>query len=105
MFPGLPLRKGFSMKVKGAVHLNRPDLHILAAELGISERDVLLNDDILTVYNTSKECQEIVDDNALVPMVALTLNIPAEDISELKEVEEEPMEMDFDLDDMDMDDL
>jgi len=36
MFPGFKLREGFSMKVKGAVHLNRPDLHILAAELGIS---------------------------------------------------------------------
>ena len=105
MFPGLPLRKGFSMKVKGAVHLNRPDLHILAAELGIGERDVLLQDDILTIYNTSKTCQEIIDENALVPMVSLTLDIPSEDISELKEVEEEPVEMDFDLDEMEEDDL
>ena len=101
MFPGSKLREGFSMKVKGAVHLNRPDLHILAAELGIGTRDVLLNDDILTVYNTSKECQEIIDDDALVSMVALTLDIPSEDISELKEVVEEPIEMDFDLDDED----
>lgn len=105
MFPGSKLRKGFSMKVEGAVHLNRPDLHILAAELGIGTRDVLLKDEILTIYNTSKECQEIIDDNALVSMVALTLNIPPEDISELKEVVEEPVKMEFDLDDEDEDDL
>lgn len=105
MFPGFKLREGFSMEVKGAVNLNRPDLHILAAELGIGTRDVLLNDETLTIYNTSKECQEIIDDNALVSMVALTLDIPVEDISGLKEVVEEPMEMDFDLDDMDEDDL
>lgn len=101
MFPGFKLREGFSMKVKGGVHLNRPDLHILAAELGIGTRDVLLHDEILTVYNTSKECQEIIDDNALVSMVAITLNIPAEDISELKAVVEEPVEIEFDLDDDD----
>jgi hypothetical protein len=105
MFPGFKLREGFSMKVKGAVNLNRPDLHILAAELGITDRDVLLNDDTLTIYNTSKECQEIIDDDALVSMVSLTLDIPSENISELKEVEEEPVEMDFDLDDIDEDDL
>ncbi|WP_223897990.1 hypothetical protein [Sulfurovum sp. TSL1] len=93
------------MKIEGAVHLNRPDLHILAAELGIGTRDVLLKDEILTIYNTSKECQEIIDDNALVPMVALTLNIFPEDISELKEVVEEPVKMEFDLDDEDEDDL
>lgn len=105
MFPGFKLREGFSMKVIGAVHLNRPDMHILAAELGIGTRDVLLKDEILTIYNTSKECQEIIDDNALVSMVALTLNIPAENISELQEVVEEPVEIEFDLDDDDEDDL
>lgn len=99
MFPGLPLRKGFSMKVIGGVNLNRPDLHILAAELGISDRDVLLKDETLTIYNTSEACQEIIDDNALVSMVSLTLNIPADDISELQEVEEEPMEIEIELDD------
>ena len=100
---GLPLRKGFSMKVKGIL-LNRPDLHNIAAELGISENDVLMKDGILTVYNTSKTCQEIVDDNALPVFVAMAVEISAEDISDIKEVEEERVKMEFDLSDFEDDD-
>jgi hypothetical protein len=95
MFPGLKPRTGFSMKVSG-VHLNRPDLHILAAELGITTRDVLVKDRVLTIYNTSEVCQEIIDDNALVSFVAMVLEISPEDISELQEVEEEIVPLEFD---------
>jgi hypothetical protein len=95
MFPGSKLREGFSMKISG-VHLTRPDLHVLAAELGIGTRDVLIKDGVLTIYNTSEACQEIIDDNALVSFVSMVLSIPAEDISELKEVIEEPVKIEFD---------
>jgi len=83
------------MKVSG-VHLNRPDLHILAAELGITTRDVLVKDRILTIYNTSEVCQEIIDDNALISFVSISLEISPEDISELKEVVEEIVPLEFD---------
>ena len=52
MFPGSKIRTGFSMKISG-VRPTRPDLHNVAAELGIGTRDVLIKDGILTVYNTS----------------------------------------------------
>ena len=82
---GIPdTRRGFSMRVNG-IHLNLPDLHVIAAELGVSNRDVLYKDGILTVYNTSAECQEIVDDNALASFVAMALNISPEDITDMKE--------------------
>ena len=100
---GLPLRKGFSMRVDG-VFLNRTDLHQLAAELGIATRDILSKDRVLTIYNTSEFVQELIDDNALVSFVAMTLEIPPEDISDLKEVEEEPVKLDFDLSDFEDDD-
>ena len=100
---GLPLRTGFSMKVKGII-LNRPDMHDIAAELGVSENDVLIKDGILTVYNTSKTCQEIIDDNALIVFVAMAINIPAKDISELSEVVEERVKMEFDLSDFEDED-
>jgi len=103
MFPGSKIRKGFSMKVSG-VHLTRPELHNLAAELGIGTRDVLVKDNILTIYNTSEACQEIIDDNALVSFVAMVLEIPAEDISELKEVVEEPVKIEFDPSDFEDED-
>ena len=93
---GKPLRTGFSMKVDG-VHLNRPDMHHIAEELGVSTNDVLIKDRVLTVYNTSKTCQEIIDDNALAVFVAMALHISAENISDMKEVVEEPVEMEFDL--------
>jgi hypothetical protein len=93
---GLPLRKGYSMKVSG-VHLNRPDMHDIAAELGVSTNDVLIKDSILTVYNTSESCQEIIDDDALAAFVAMAVNISPKDISEMKEVVEEPVVMEFDL--------
>jgi hypothetical protein len=101
---GLPLRKGFSMKVEGAVNLNRPDMHNIAAELGVGTNDVLLKDGILTVYNTSDSCQEIVDDNALAVFVAMALDISPDNITALQEVEEEPVELDFDLSEFQDDD-
>ena len=95
MFPGLKPREGFTMKISG-VHLTRPDLHNLAADLGITTRDVLIKDGVLTVYNTSDVCQEIVDDNALVSFVSMVLEIPLEDISDLKAVVEEIVPLEFD---------
>ncbi len=100
----MPLRKGYSMKIDG-VHLNRPDLHVIAADLGISERDILTKDGVLTVYNTSPTCQEIIDDNALVSFIALILDISPDQISDLQEVEEEPVELEFDLSDFEDDEL
>jgi hypothetical protein len=99
---GKPIRTGFSMKVNG-VHLNRPDLHDIAAELGIGTRDVLTKDGTLTIYNTSKVCQEIIDDNDLASFVSMALNISAEDISDIKEVIEEPAKIEFDLDEFEDD--
>jgi len=101
---GLPLRKGFSMRVKQGIHLNRPDMHHIAEELGVTENDVLIKDSILTIYNTSATCQEIIDDNALKVFVAMAVDISPEDLSELKEVEEERVKMDFDLSDFEEDD-
>ena len=100
---GLPLRKGFSMKING-IFLNRPDMHNIAEELGVSTNDVLIKDGILTVYNTSKTCQEIVDDGDLAAFVAMAVNISTDDIGELSEVEEEPVEMEFDLSEFEDDD-
>ena len=100
---GKPLRSGFSMKVAG-VHLNRPDLHNIAAELGIGTRDILTKDGILTVYNTSETCQEIVNDNALASFVALALNISAEAISDITAVVEEPVKIEFDPSEFEDDD-
>ena len=100
MYPGSKPRTGFSMKING-VHLTRPDLHNIAAELGITTRDVLNKDGILTIYNTSKVCQDIIDDNALASFVSMVLDISAEDISELQEVVEVPVKFEFDFDDED----
>ncbi len=97
------IRKGFSMKIANGVQFNRPDMHILAAELGLTTRDVLIKDGVLTIYNTSDTCQEVIDDNALVSFVAMTLEIPEESISELTEVEEEPVKFEFDFDEDDDD--
>ncbi|MEA2047876.1 MAG: hypothetical protein U9O64_05445 [Campylobacterota bacterium] len=95
---GMPLRVGFSMKIDG-VHLNRPDMHNIAAELGL-----IIKDRILTVYNTSDTCQEIIDDNALLQFVAMILHISSENISELKAVKEEPVKIEFDLSEFEDDD-
>jgi len=103
MFGNAKLRTGFSMKVSG-IHLNRPDLHNIAAELGIGTRDILTKDGILTVYNTSEQCQELVDDNALASFIAMTLELPAENISDIKEVVEEPVKLEFDLSEFEDDD-
>ncbi len=99
---GRPVRTGFSMKVEG-VHLNRPDLHDIAAELGIGTRDVLTENGVLTIYNTSKTCQEIIDDNDLASFVSMALNISAEDISDIKEVVEELVKIEFDPSDFEDD--
>jgi len=102
MFPGKKLREGFSMKVEG-IHLNRPDLHNIAAELGIGTRDVLTKDGILTIYNTSETCQEIVNDNALATFVSMALDISAEDISQIEAVVEVPVKIEFDPSDFEDD--
>lgn len=95
MYPNSRVRTGFSMKVTGT-HLNRPDLHNVAAELGINTRDVLTHDGILTIYNTSKTCQEIIDDNNLASFVSMALDIPEENISDIQAVIEEPVKIEFD---------
>jgi hypothetical protein len=100
---GLPLRKGFSMKING-VFLNRPDMHNIAQELGVTTNDVLIKNNILTVYNTSDTCQEIIDDGALALFVAMAVNISPDNITDIKEVEEEPVELDFDLSEFEEDD-
>ena len=99
---GLPLRKGFSMKVNG-IHLTRPDMHNIAAEVGVRTNDVLIENGVLTVYNTSQTCQDIIADGALSAFVAMAIDIPHENITNIQEVEEEPVEMDFDLDEFDDD--
>lgn len=88
-------RTGFSMRIKG-IQLNRPDLHEIAADLGISTKDVLFSNMILTIYNTSKESQAIIDDNALVSFIAMTLDISTEDISELTAVKAKPKTIEMD---------
>lgn len=94
------IREGFSMKLNG-VQPNRPDLHNIAAELGIGTRDILINEGVLTIYNTSATCQEIVKDNALASIVAMSLNISTNDISGITAVVEKPVKIEFDFDDDD----
>ncbi len=98
-------RTGFSMKVEG-IHLTRPDLHLIAADLQIQPKDVLFTNKILTIYSTSEACQEIVDDNALISFVSMALDIPAEDLSELTAVKAKPKVLDMSdmLEDEDEDD-
>jgi len=100
---GRPVRTGFTMKVDG-IDLNRPDLHEIASDLGIGTRDILIKDRILTIYNTSTVCQEIIDDNALASFVAMALNISAENISEMQAVVEEPVKIEFDPSEFEDDD-
>ena len=102
MFPGRKIREGFSMKISG-MQPNRPELHNVAAELGIGTRDVLIKEGILTIYNTSDTCQEIIDDNALASFVSMGLGVSAEDISEITAVVEEPVKIEFDPSDFDDD--
>lgn len=97
------LRTGFSMEVEGVL-LNRHDLHNIAAELGINTGDVLTKNKVLTIYNTSQTCQEIVDDNALATFVAMALNISPENIINIKEVVEEPVVIEFDPSDFEDED-
>ena len=90
-------RTGFSMKVDG-VQLTRPDLHEIAADLGVATKDVLFSNKILTIYNTSKASQEVIDDNALAAFVAMALDIPTENISEMTAVQAKPKVLEMDLD-------
>jgi hypothetical protein len=92
------IREGFSMKVD-CIHLNRPDLHNIAAELGVTTRDVLTKEGRLIVYNTSDTCQEIVDDNNLATFVAMALDIESKNVSDIQSIVEEPVKLEFDLDD------
>lgn len=91
------------MKVNG-IFLNRPDMHNIAEELGVSTNDVLIKDGVLTVYNTSETCQEIIDDGHLINFVAMAVHISPESITDMQEVEEEPIVMDFDLSEFEDDD-
>lgn len=87
---GMPdKREGFSMRVNG-LHLNRPDLHLIAAELSIGERDVLFKDGILTVYHTSKASQEIVEDGALTVFIAMAIDSSPEILTEITPVKADP---------------
>lgn len=98
-------RTGFSMRVEG-ISLIRPDLYVIAAELGIQNKDVLYENKILTIYNTSEVCQEIVDDNALATFIAMAISISPDDISEITAVKAKPkvIEMEGMFDDDDEDD-
>jgi hypothetical protein len=91
------------MKITG-IFLNRPDMHNIAEELGVTTNDVLIKDGVLTVYNTSETCQEIVDDGDLISFVAMAIDISPESITDMQEVEEEPIVMEFDLAEFEDDD-
>lgn len=93
---GKPLRKGVSMKLD-AVFLNRSDLHIIAADLGIAERDILFKDLVLTIYNTSELTKELIENNSLISFLAMSLELSPEAFSDYKEVQEERVKMEFDL--------
>lgn len=82
-------RTGFSMKIDGVI-LNRPDLHLIAAELSIQPKDVLFENGRLTIFNTSLECQEIIDDNALASFVALAIDHSPEIISDIQPAKAKP---------------
>ncbi|MDQ7060804.1 MAG: hypothetical protein Q9M43_06570 [Sulfurimonas sp.] len=88
-------RTGFEMKVESE-RLTRPDLHLIAADLGIATKDVLYTNGVLTVYNTSKECQAIVDDNALATFVAMAIDISPENITEITPVKAKPKTIEMD---------
>ena len=103
MFPGKKIREGFTMKVDG-VHLTLPELHTIAAELGIATRDVLTKDGILTIYNTTETCQEIVADNNLASFVAMALDVSAEAITDIEATVEVPVKIEFDMSDFEDDD-
>jgi len=60
--------------------VNRPQTECIAVDLGIAFRDVAVDNDILTVYITSPECQSIVDGKSLNMYIALALDIPAENV-------------------------
>lgn len=88
-------RTGFSMKIDG-IQLTRPDLYHIAAELGIATKDILFSNGVLTVYNTSNVCQEIIDDNALGAFVAMAIDISSESISQMTAVKAKPKILEMD---------
>ena len=90
------------MKVEG-LQLNRPDLHEIAADVGVGTRDVLFSNGVLSIYNTSQKCQEIIDDNALITFVAMAVDASPEQFSDLEVIKEEPRVIEFDFDDEDED--
>lgn len=100
---GMPLRKGVSMKLNGVI-LNRADLHMIAADLGITERDILFKDLVLTVYNTSELANELIENNSMISFLAMNLEMSPEDFSDYQSVEEEPVKLEFDLDEFEDDD-
>ena len=92
----MPVRKGFSMKIEGIVNLNRTDMHNIAIDLGINLKDVVMIDGRVVIYNTSEQCQEILDDNALAAFVAMALETTPDQISDIQEYEEVPVKIEFD---------
>lgn len=75
-------RSGFTMKING-IQLNRPDMENIAVDVGIAFRDVLYANGILTIFNTTPECQAIIDDDALGVFVAMAIDISPDNISEM----------------------
>ena len=49
-------------------------------------------------------CQEIIDDNALASFVSMALNISPENISDIQEVVEKPVKIEFDPSEFEDDD-
>jgi hypothetical protein len=84
MFEMIDNRKSTSLKVKG-IKINKPETENISVDLGINFEDVVFYNEILTVYITSEQCQKIIDDNALKMYIALTLDIPLENISDHNE--------------------
>jgi len=70
---------GISMRFKG-VKINKPKVEAIAIKLGISNSDVKVKHDVLTVFNTSQQCQVLIDNNSLYDNVALALDIPSDHI-------------------------
>ncbi|MDF1880319.1 hypothetical protein JHD50_03200, partial [Sulfurimonas sp. MAG313] len=56
----------------------------------------LTKDGVLTIYNTSDTCAEIVNDNTLATFVAMALDISAENITNIEATVEVPVKIEFD---------
>ena len=83
MFEIRDTKLGYSMKIKG-LKINRPEVQNIATDLGVAFRDVVFNNGILTVYDTSKKCQKIISEKSLYMFVAMALDIPLEDVTPIK---------------------